>query len=208
MVIPNSISTSHINNDAKIIEQIRNGLQLLPKGELKHTLGLFLAKAGNNSNIFLEELESWYNEYMKRVNHAYKRRLKFPLMLTGFIVAVSFNIDMIQIASNLWTDTPMRNNITGLAEKFVAENDEIETSNITKDFFENYEKQMALSVGWDYEREYRYQLKKKDKNFSTSYYWLQKFFGFLITGLIASFGAPFWYDALQNILGLKKSIKQ
>ncbi|MBK8501011.1 MAG: hypothetical protein IPL46_01755 [Saprospiraceae bacterium] len=34
-----------------------------------------------------------------------------------------------------------------------------------------------------------------------------KFLGMLITAFAVSFGAPFWYELLQKIVGFKKSIK-
>jgi hypothetical protein len=37
--------------------------------------------------------------------------------------------------------------------------------------------------------------------------WFTKVLGFLITGVAASLGAPFWFDILNRLLGLKSAQK-
>ncbi len=144
---------------------------------------------------------------MIRVNHTYSRLLKLPLWVMGIIVAVSFNIDAIRISTSLWTNTQMTKNVAGAAMVFIEENPTLDESKLTKEFFKEYESTLELPVGWKYEKEYKKKLQQEDETSIGFYYWLLKLLGFILTGMIASFGASFWYDALNKIVGLKKTVK-
>jgi len=188
-----------------LLEKVNSGLATLPDDDFKKTMEIFINKS-TDSKEFLGELESWYDDYMVRVNHAYSRLLKTPLFVLGFIIAFAFNIDAMRITTELWQNAPMRSNISGMAEKFMETNKKIDEVKLSEAFFKEYEKEMELPTGWVYEKQYKCDLMKTDKDFSLCFYWFLKILGFLVTGIVASFGAPFWYDALQKIIGLRKGI--
>jgi len=191
---------------ASFIERIRQGLDKLPDDDFKRIILVFLNKSVD-SNTFSKEIEGWYNEYMLRVNHAYKRLLKVPLFILGFIIAVVFNIDAVRITTDLWQNAPLRTNVAGIAEEFMGTHETLDSEDVSKAFFKDYSKKMELPTGWVYEKEYYQQLKKKGNDFSKFFYGLLKIVGFMITGIVSSFGAPFWYDALGKVIDLKKTAK-
>lgn len=192
--------------DKEIHEKVRAALEKMPENNLKITLRILLNKTPNTEQ-FLKEIENWYNEYMLRVNHAYKRLLRAPLWILGFIVALAFNIDSVRIASDLWTNTPLRANLSEMAIKFSEDEKLPKTKDLTEDFFIKYKEKMQLPIGWNYEKNYICEKQIANPQFPDCIYYLIKFIGFFITGVIASFGAQFWYDALQKIVGLKKEVK-
>lgn len=187
------------------MNDIKTGLEQMDESDFKRNIRLFFEKSENDSDKFLKSIESWFNEYMVRVNYTYKRLLKTPLCILGIVVAISFNIDAIRITTELWTDTQLTSNISMAASEFVEQNSNLEDLTLSKEFFEEYKNSLILPVGWKYESNFRKDSPdEKPKAFN---YWLLKIVGFVLTGMIASFGAPFWYDALQKIVGLKKSMK-
>lgn len=188
-------------------KKIMLGLAQMPDGDLKRTIQVFLNNTVDETKNFIGEIEGWYNEYMMRVNHKYKRSIKLPLFIVGFVVALVFNIDTVRIGNELWNDAPLRNNIAGMAEQFTDTTKSVDSINLSKQFFQELKKEMELPTGWNYEQGYICQLEEDDENYSEGLYLFLKFIGFVLTGLIASFGAPFWYDALQKIIGLKKAVR-
>ena len=208
-------STAKDANDFN--EKIKLGLAQIPDGDLKRTIHVFLNNAVNEGKDFIGEIEDWYNEYMLRVNHKYKRFIKFPLFIVGFTVALIFNIDTVRIGNELWNDAPLRNNIAGMAEQFADTTKNVDSLNLSKQFFQELKNEMGFPVGWGYyQKDFLrtqntiFEFCGREKNPSNGLVWLVfiflKIIGFALTGLIASFGAPFWYDALQKIIGLKKGI--
>lgn len=216
------------NNDTKgaldFEKGLKEGFNKLPEGDFKNSIQTFLNITKGEVKSFLGEIENWYSEYMQRVNHAYRRKLKFPLFIIGAAIALIFNIDAIRITSELWNDSHLRGNIAAMAVQY---SDTTKTSNpdsLNEHFFEDIKAELQLPIGWDhFETDFcHYKIKtlktinvitkeKTSSRVSSGITWIifiiLKLIGFLLTGLIASFGAPFWYDALQKIVGLKKTIK-
>lgn len=201
-----SKENASIKDRETYLNEVISGIETLPHGELKNMLNLFLSKSLGDIEKLSSSLETWYNEYIVRVNHTYKRLIKMPLFIVGFGAAIIFNIDMIETSKKLWIDAPLRNNVALLAEEFNNNQDSLANLNPDEALFKKYKEEMALPIGWKYERKNRELISQNDAEFSYFKYILLKLSGFIITGLIASFGAPFWYDALQKIIGLKNQL--
>lgn len=195
------------SSDEGLMKKIEEGIDKMPEGDLKQSIHLFFEQSKQESGVFFSSLENWYNEYMVRVNHSYKRLLKLPLCVLGIIVALAFQIDAVRIASSLWTDTQMRSSVANAASEFIVNNPDLDKTKLSEEFFTAYKESMTLPVGWAYEISYYKELQKKNEGKFDFGYWFLKLVGLFLTGMIASFGAPFWYDALQKIVGLKKSLK-
>jgi len=197
----------HEDPSLGFMKDIGEGLKKIPESDLKRTVKLLYEKAGDDEKNFLSGLESWYNEYMVRVNHTYKRLLRLPLWVMGIIIAVLFNIDALRLTNELWVDANLRGEVAQAAMEFSKQYESIDSVKVSQEFFEDYRESLKLPVGWKYESKAIDKLRKEDNTPVDFGYVSLKIIGFLLTGMIASFGAPFWYDALQKIVGLKKSVK-
>jgi len=187
-------------------KDINNGISKMPESDLKRTIKLFLDKADGDSNKYYTDVEDWYNEYMLRVNYTYKRLLGKPMWILGFVIALIFNIDAIQITTHLWENPDQTKNIAIIAEELARENSSVNEIELSKAFFKEQQELLKLPIGLEYSKEFCCQLLEENSDVSfLDLLW--KLFGFVLTGIIASFGAPFWYDALQKIVGLKNSVK-
>ncbi|BAV06571.1 hypothetical protein SAMN05421788_107234 [Filimonas lacunae] len=60
-------------------------------------------QAAGDMNVFKQRLEKWFNDSMDRVSGWYKRNTHFTLLLIGMVLAISLNVDSIQI-TNLLSD--------------------------------------------------------------------------------------------------------
>jgi len=99
----NSIQNSLENNTLEIGDETRKHLRML------------FADARGDAYLFRNKLEEWYNEMQDRTSGWYKRQNQFFLVLVGFFLACSFNIDSIVITKILLKDENARKNLVELA---------------------------------------------------------------------------------------------
>lgn len=93
-----------------------------PKGfiignETCQVLQMLLEKSVYNIDQFAKQLESWFNDTMDRVSGWYKRQVQLILFIIGFILAIIFNVDIIEIATKLSKDKDARGKMIELAVK-------------------------------------------------------------------------------------------
>jgi len=206
------------------VEDLQKGLQNMPESDLKRTLTMFFDQAEGKIDIFYMSIKHWYGKYMVRVNYTYGREIKRPLLIIGLCIAISFNVDFFHISKRLWVDSNLREGIVVAAESFYANNPDLNSLELNKKFFKDYENSLDLPIGWGEEVK-EAALKQKEyyksnmigrANMVLSYYqdqpstwWLiiVKLIGFILSAFIVSFGAPFWFDLLKKAISIKKSIK-
>lgn len=68
----------------------------------------------NDITLFKGKLKAWFSETNDRATGWYKSKLRLILFWFGFIVAVIFNVDTIQIAKILSTDKEARNQLVAM----------------------------------------------------------------------------------------------
>lgn len=80
---------------------------------------MYLNKSGFDFDHFIDKLESWYDDTMNRVSGWYKRQSQVIILILGFLVAVIFNVDTIEIAGKLSTDKQARENLVLMATQSI-----------------------------------------------------------------------------------------
>jgi hypothetical protein len=88
----------------------------------RETLGILQMQLRNSLyslDDFKKSLEDWFNDSMDRVSGWYKRQVQFILFFLGFIMAMTLNVDIIQIATTLSKDKDARDKMVELAQKDV-----------------------------------------------------------------------------------------
>jgi hypothetical protein len=178
-----------------------------------------LDDANYNVDEFRKLVELWFNETMDRATGWYKQQTQRITFIVGFIVALSFNADTIQIVKTLSLNPKLAEKMADNGAKYAeihmndyavkAEtakaNDSIsdpmaDMENYYKKAKELQETQIAqsnslLGLGWDF-----------DAPFDASKVPCS-LLGFLITALAVSLGAPFWFDILNKVVQLRTSKK-
>jgi hypothetical protein len=140
-----------------------------------------LAKLRNNTAV-------WFETAMSGASLSYRINARIIALLIGFILAWVFNIDSLNITDRLWRDPTLRQAIVAQAGN-IDPKDETGFDATTVKLNE-----LSLPIGWS-----------QAAMPQSSVRWAFKIFGFFITGAAAAQGAPFWFDILGKISGVKKS---
>lgn len=175
-------------------------------------LNYHLNEAAGDLNVFRHRLEKWFNDSMDRVSGWYKRHTQFLLLLLGFGLASSLNIDTIAITKYLFKHKQDAETIANLGEAAIK-NPSLKpsTDSITGKALQEISKQnesvsSILGMGWgDYNKSKNVCEKIRYVLFQTFFVSFSRFFGFLITALAISLGAPFWFDLLSKFVNLRSS---
>lgn len=133
-------------------------------------------------------VETWFNNSMTQATILYRKYASAIALSIGFILALAFNVDSINIVNHLWRDPTLRQAIVAQAENINPE----ESFSVTG--LQDQLEALSLPVGWTESN------KPQDLGGSAL-----KALGIFLTGSAASLGAPFWFDVLNKLLGLKSS---
>jgi hypothetical protein len=182
-----------------VIAKIDRALEgdAVPHEGVKRQLRLMLDDAEKNLEKFHERVEAWYDDTMERVSGWYRRRAQLVLFLIGFTVAAASNADTFDVTNRLWTDAPVRAALVQQATE-VAKVEDLNTleAELEKRGGElEAVKQFKLPLGWNEDNGTIGELgfgKGKDNLLG----WLA---GILVAAVALSFGAPFWFDALNKL---------
>ncbi|MBS0027669.1 hypothetical protein ACTJJ0_03305 [Chitinophaga sp. 22321] len=200
----------------------RDEMIVIGQETLRHLRHIF-HNAQRDSDRFKAMLEDWFNETMERAAGWYKRTVQFTLLIIGFLLALWFNIDTIAIYKLLSIDKTVREQMVQLAtantDKYEAmiKNigyvsvgvPKVEVDSIGKKVVHIRDtvfvsdktlKSTMDSVMRDGEKaQSLFSVSKKYQSDDS------KIFGWLLTALAISLGAPFWFDLLNKLIQLRST---
>ena len=185
--------------------------------KLKQALLSIVNAAGNDVNKTRDGIETWFNSTMDRVSGWYKRRVQTIMFLMGLGLAILLNADTIAIFRNLANERPLRDAIVAAAKEYKApadgssDNDKIRQNVSTL-------QQMGLPMGWGWKSDLNLDSQavsnfKAVPRFDGNEFWRSlgiwalKAFGWFITAMAVSLGAPFWFDILNKIMVVRSTVK-
>lgn len=168
-----------------------------------------------------------YDEIMDRATDWYKRSVHISLIAIGMVLAVAFDADTFKIFNSLTSNPDDRQELMQLAESFVA-NNKIETyaipprdSNATDSaklvrvteltglvdsILVNEIRKVPAPLGLGWNPTFTEQMATAESNGrSAVLFFLIKLFGWFITALAMSLGAPFWFDLLQKVINIRNA---
>jgi len=172
--------------DAKMPPQNGAGRQpgaapAAPNAQIRNMLHGIIDRAVGDEDAIRKELATWFDNAMDRVSGAYKRTAQLWSFIFALVIAVALNVSAIDVAMSLWNHPVDTTALAGIKESDLQGM----LNNLTA-----LHQKMALPIGWPLA--------------DCSHWWTLPF-GWLITALASLFGAPFWFDALQQIVRLKGS---
>lgn len=156
-------------------------------------------RAGNDLSAFESGLAQWFDNGMDRVSGAYKRRTQLVSFLVGLFVAVALNVSAIRVGLALWDQPALAKAVAG------------ESGGTPQDGALSKFETMNLPIGWIPGQASAGAL-AQDDIFAVrpplpfaehTGWWLTSILGWLVTAGATLFGAPFWYDMLQQFVRLK-----
>ncbi len=164
----------------------------LPDGPIKKALvGLIDSGQGDIAQV-RKNIEDWYDDTMDRVSGWYKRNAQKWMFGIAFVLVACINVDSVHIAQRLWRDPQLRAQVVAHADVLVGEKP---TDQKQKEIKKLRKELDELPIGWD-----RASLDSfsADPGFSIS-----KVFGWVLTTIAVSLGAPFWFDGLNKLLNIR-----
>ncbi len=138
----------------------------------------------------------WFDTAMKQASAWYRQSIHKITLAVALVVTVAANADVLEISQRLWTSPALRASVAQAAEKLVEETTPATATSDTLNMrVQQIETALAkadpLPLGW----------KTLPQRLPD---WLRKVFGLLLTWAGLSLGAPFWFDVLRRLIGLRQ----
>lgn len=179
---------------------------------LPRSIVTLLAAVDGDALAMQARLEQWFNDAMDRVSGWYKRRTHVILFVIGAIVALAFNLDSFRIASQLANEPSVREALVKQADAIVdkaskSTDSSTVPSQTAKQIADQIKalQQAGLSLGWTQScspvvRPFSAAAETTGcENLGVG------LIGILVTTIALSFGAPFWFDALNKVTNLRQA---
>lgn len=177
-------------------------LQLHPDPQIQNLLHGIIERSVGDPNKIRAELAAWFDNAMDRVSGYYKRWTQLASFVVALVLAGLLNVDAVHVATVLWEQPKLVEQLkisdaatagTGAAAAGGAGAPATDVKAMLQTM------DTTLPIGWQNGR-----LASTFQPFNASVFFIA-LIGWLITALSTLFGAPFWFDLLQNFVRLKGS---
>jgi len=176
---------------------------------------LLLAVIGADGNLqqIQQDLAKWFDQYMERVSGWYKRKAQAITLALALALAVMLNADSLAIFNALSTNPKLSTAAVDVATNLLKESpspaltttqpvtDTQTVVDLAKPMaeilrLEDTLAKLNLPITWAPADE------KVPKDLAG---WFYKILGLLMTALLVSLGAPFWFDLLNRFVNLRSA---
>jgi len=212
-----TMSVSEMKTSIKALAEKNPNLE-----RVNHYLMPNMEKAADNIEAKLAEYrkntEGWFGDVMSQASSWYKIRSQWMAFWIGLAIAVFINIDTINIAQKLWQEPTARAVIVAQAQAEAQSNEPGGSISFVT------AKNLNFPAGWTTTSldtnscrlldviDYRVVIRSAGNCLSVTSLpalnngWgiLVKLFGYLLSAAAAAQGAPFWFDILRKLVGVKQ----
>jgi hypothetical protein len=214
-------------------EAVRANASTLPEGRLRQAVMVAVGEAENDLERARASLEAWFDSNMDRVSGWYKRKTQLILLGIGMVLAICLNVDLINVAQQLSSNTAVRQQVAARVDAAYATMKAANGTMPSQDL-KNQVTGLAHVIGWGaVESQIRADLWKKArsdnglKNDAARQQWVQAnlpsgleyvrstakhlpwtaLIGWILTAIAVSLGAPFWFDLLNKFMVVRATVK-
>jgi len=183
------------------LENIRANAALIENRHVQQALLNAVDMAQGDLNQAQANIEDWFNSSMDRVSGWYKRSTQWIIFWIGLSVAVFLNINTLTIINYLSKNDTARKVIVERAAT-LSDNEKTDSLNYAK--AQSELEALKLPIGWPNG------IRSAMMNNATPDFWnsfLGPLLGWLITGLAATIGAPYWFDLLNKVMVIRSTVK-
>jgi hypothetical protein len=185
------------------------------------------AKAKEEWKLVEKDIDTWLTFTQHGFQDLYQRRMKLWSFIVSAVVVVMLNANLLEVYGEFSMNKPVRDAAVAMAGKFVAmPRDSIlvkektgvkDTAYIVSkpDSLIVKEIQKSLSDVQQVASSKTFQVFRWTKASFTQFYttqwyviWPMALMGWLAMTLLVSLGAPFWYDLLKALMGIKNRFKK
>jgi hypothetical protein len=184
--------------------QFRSQLDAI-SGDVGTTLRALTKDAATYEQV-VAHLEHWFDGTMDRCSGWFRRRARLAAFTSGLVVAALLNVDSLEIASALYSDTHLRLSVATQAEA----DGQVPIARRTTDkgpaVMNIPIESGTLPLGWENSR-FATRARWAEHAWREPAFWfgpvLMKILGLVVTALAGTLGAAFWFDALRRFLTLR-----
>jgi hypothetical protein len=234
------MASNEANGDEQVMQRLRISIVALGAANpelMKSLRSLVTGVEGYAADkekglaVARKNVETWFDDAMTRLSGWYKRKAQLTALIIGLILAILLNIDSINVATTLWREPTLRQQLVAQAEAYAKANPELPAGggNAGKTVAQLQEdlKDLTIPFGWEttavfLQANQTCQILPVSKNAvwgvwsgnsckkvanapTDSTGWLAKFAGIIFTAMAAAQGAPFWFDILKKLVNVRSS---
>lgn len=180
------------------IATIRQNISLLGNSKVQRVILAAIDTSDGELSKVQAAIETWFNSSMDRVSGWYKRRSQVILIILGVAMAGVVNVDTMRLAVSFYKDPSQRQAAVAMAGSFAKGQPtgttqgapaQTATAADVGALFTKLDS-LSLPIGWP------------DPGLG-----LMRIFGWLLTALAVSLGAPFWFDLLSKFMTVRSTLK-
>ena len=211
----------------EIVTSLKEFLEGKSGKEIKEKLGLAVSEDEIKKKIeeikdhlgaLRDKIENIYDNTLEKMAEVYETKLRHYTLISGLVLAVFINADFFEIYGSMSKNSLARKKLVVQAElinahvsKMAAElkdKEEKEPGKVTEEIegikknigqLSNDLDEAGLQLGWTQEA--------FDRAFTGLGPLVNKLLGLFVSGLLISFGAPFWHDFVGSFAGLRRKLK-
>lgn len=206
-----------------LLSKIQSGINAISSKDTKRHIQSLLDDANNDLQKFTVLLENWFDDTQERSIGWFKRNNQVWLLFIGLFMAVSFDASTLKMAHKLSYDKDAREQLVQIASSYVENNKQLPTRKDTLAYEANLKILNAQKKEiQDQLNEAHAILRSKTIDFNVTLNpstWIKAFctfwctlksdlWGYFLTALAISLGAPFWFDLLNKLVKLRVSVQQ
>ena len=164
--------------------------------ELSNHLRDGLAILHEASSDFVARVNSWFDQTIDRVSQRFTTYTHWVTMFVAVVVVVGIQLDIIAVADRLWIDDQFRSTVVSDATKrFSSQPTDASVKDNSIAYYNLLNTAGLITVPVDH-------------SWAAQLLDARKIPGMLLSILLISLGAPFWYNALKDLLKLRSSLAQ
>ncbi|MGQ7856636.1 hypothetical protein ACUN24_20555 [Pedobacter sp. WC2501] len=184
------------------LAEMRSNISNIGNPQVQRILLNAIDLAQGDIQVAQDNLESWFEGSMDRISGWYKRSTQWVIFWIGLSVAVLLNVNTITIVDYLSSNDTARK---VLVEKASSVSADSASMKLSYELANRQLGELALPIGWkatDFSFEF-----PEMKGSTVAVAVLKSIFGWLITALAATLGAPFWFDLLNKFMVIRSTVK-
>jgi hypothetical protein len=171
---------------------------------------------------FSKNVSEWLDKSLHMLGEGYKKWVQVLSLVLGLAVAIIGDIDTVQLTRRLYTDKELRESVAASAEQFTrSANPELfkrcsalplealkkdagcaPVAALVEGVTRRNQTLAKLPIGWEDNGDIC------TPNQSCAKPYAVRFFGWLLTALALSLGAPFWFDLLNRFVNIRGSVRR
>ena len=201
--------------------EVRLAIDALKDPEVRRLLLAVIGIDNTTLEQTQKDLAKWFDVYMERVGGWYKRKTQVIVLVLGLALAALLNADSLTIANALLANPTLRASVVNIAAEYVQNPPVAGSSEITAtvpvtdpQYLAGKVTQLANLQGKLASLNLPILWAPADGNVvdprevpSDATGWFYKILGLLVTGLLVSLGAPFWFDLLNRFVNIRSTGK-